>query len=405
MDTGSIGITIGAITAILGLILTSILNILRRKDELREREKKRLFDVTQSISSDSEASRSTAISYLPTFFNSKSLCHEAIDILTHHLGFERNYQLRLMCLDALLTANKEQLRDVLIKLYNINKSIWLELTNAIRETQKISGTTNDKIEQYNNRVQQLKEILEITKHGISRILIQEQFSDIDLSKAHLDGINLVGAYLEGANLSETTLSYANLKNANLKNANLNFAVLIGTYLSVIDLRQASLFKTAFSGARIGRVKIDDRSLQEAFWEGAFITDSKLKEMLDKSNINYTKTGDKMVEFWHEQELHWRSIWKSTNNERELQAYWYSEIEQLRITAFLIKSNNQGFKRTKSSDHNDGEYVIEGDYFLDPVHEYKYVWGTRTLKRGIPSPWTGIQWLIHPCSVKDTQQVY
>lgn len=64
----------------------------------------------------------------------------------------------------------------------------------------------------------------------------QDFHNLDLSGAVLDGINLEGAKLYGMNFEKTSLRNANIKNTDLRFSKLGYADLSGADLSKADLR-------------------------------------------------------------------------------------------------------------------------------------------------------------------------
>ena len=94
------------------------------------------------------------------------------------------------------------------------------------------------------------------------------FSNANLSNAHLDRANLAKANLRGANLVKASLIKANLSRAKLLEANLSRAKLYKADLSDAnllrtDLSEADLFKTDLSEANLVQTNLSRANLTEA----------------------------------------------------------------------------------------------------------------------------------------------
>ena len=92
------------------------------------------------------------------------------------------------------------------------------------------------------------------------------FSGVDLRDADLSGANLTGVKLRDAKLDKANLSGANLSDADLFNAELNDAQLVGANLNDANLTHSTLMNTNFSDANLSNVNLS----------GSYIKDVNLK---------------------------------------------------------------------------------------------------------------------------------
>jgi hypothetical protein len=99
---------------------------------------------------------------------------------------------------------------------------------------------------------------------------------VDLSDAHLRGVDLSGANLSGANLRDAHLNDANLTGADLSGANLRHAALTAD-LSGANMRDADLYYAKLGGADLSRADLRSANLTNADLHGANLTGVDLRD--------------------------------------------------------------------------------------------------------------------------------
>ncbi len=123
----------------------------------------------------------------------------------------------------------------------------------------------------------------------SEVLVNVDFSEVNLSRANLSEANLFRANLSEANLfranlSEANLSEANLSEANLSEANLSEANLPGANLSGVDLSYADLSRADLSYADLSRADLSYADLSYTDLSYADLSNANLSSV-DLSNAN------------------------------------------------------------------------------------------------------------------------
>jgi len=353
---------IAAIVAILGLIITSILTIIKRKDELTESQLSQFQNVSNSIAGEAIALRSVGLQNISHYLYDKRFSETTRKILTNNILFEKNRHLQAQSLDILISCEKN-LRSTLTDLIDLNRLTWNLIIKLFMNVKK------DKNKDIEDDYDQLLQTLEITKLGISEILKRNTFVDIDLSKTRLDGCNLQDVLLNNFDLSGSTFSYANLKSTKFIDCNLSLSIFAGAYMENSQIIQSQIFKTIFYRCRIDGAKFDNN----------------LSEEIKKQNE--TRSEKHIICF--ERELDWQGIW-ITKSDRLLDANWYSDMGTKPVHGD-IEIQDKKVIRTNCSDGNNGEYKIETNVFLDTLKRYSLIIGTRTLRRGVPSSWYSIKW--------------
>ncbi|MEM9951660.1 MAG: pentapeptide repeat-containing protein [Chloroflexota bacterium] len=97
-----------------------------------------------------------------------------------------------------------------------------------------------------------------------------KWSDVDLSRAHLENAYLSRAYLENADLSRAHLENANLSRAHLENANL-----IRAHLENANLSRAHLENVGLTEAHLENAKLTEAQLENANLSGAQLENAEL----------------------------------------------------------------------------------------------------------------------------------
>jgi len=114
---------IAAIVAILGLIITSILNILKRRDELIESQLRHFQEISNSVASDSIALRSVGLQNITHYLNDKRFCEMTRRILVNNLLFEKDRHLQSQTLE-LLISDESNFKKTMKDLIKLNRLTW-----------------------------------------------------------------------------------------------------------------------------------------------------------------------------------------------------------------------------------------------------------------------------------------
>jgi len=119
-----------------------------------------------------------------------------------------------------------------------------------------------------------------------RLLSPEQWRQLPLYEANLEGVNLEGVNLEGVDLHKANLVAVNLLAANLYRAKLEGAELREAELGGADLRQANLQQANLRQADLHGAKLEGAELREAKLEGAKLEGADLRQAnLRQANLH------------------------------------------------------------------------------------------------------------------------
>jgi Pentapeptide repeats (8 copies)/GYF domain 2 len=105
-------------------------------------------------------------------------------------------------------------------------------------------------------------------------LVGLQAIKVDLSRAQLNGSNLLNANLFGANLTNANLAYANFTQANLSFADMANAQAKGANFIGADLSSANLSNADLSYTNLRQAKLDNANLSGARLDNAIWIDGK-----------------------------------------------------------------------------------------------------------------------------------
>ncbi|MGB7087066.1 MAG: pentapeptide repeat-containing protein, partial [Phormidesmis sp.] len=141
----------------------------------------------------------------------------------------------------------------------------------------------------------------------SEPLIVPNLQNTDLSKLHLENINLCRANLRGAKLSHTYLYDADFQDADLRQADLTRALLIGANLHKADLSgavleqaylaQSDLSNANFTGAHLQKADLKDALLTHAVLVDACVAEADLATSFDLTQAQLDKAKDAHLAYY------------------------------------------------------------------------------------------------------------
>jgi uncharacterized protein YjbI with pentapeptide repeats len=153
----------------------------------------------------------------------------------------------------------------------------------------------------------------------------------NLGKANLQGASLVDANLAGANLAGADLREASLQGANLREAYLAGASLVDVNLLGTDLTGANLAGADLSGADLVSV-----SLTEAFFSGARIRHTSLRNIqFNTGHPSLNDGSDTVVFHWRDKYLNWAWL-------RAIGRFPLFGVSWAALAASLVTINTIGF---------------------------------------------------------------
>ncbi len=128
-------------------------------------------------------------------------------------------------------------------------------------------------------------------------LVEAYLQGAELREAKLQGANLVEAYLQGAELQKACLHGVQLGKTHLQGVQLERACLHGADLVEAELQMAYLFRTQFQGTSLVRARLQGATLASAHLQGAELWDASLQGTdLNQAHLQGIHYDDSAISF-------------------------------------------------------------------------------------------------------------
>ena len=372
-----------AIVAVIGLVVTSALNIWKSRDETREARLRHFAQTCDTaVGTQPIPVRAASLQGMARYLDDRSFAAMTRRVLVNTLLFEPFPYLRDQAMQ-LLIDHRSSLRTTLDELIALNRRTW-EMMASI--------ATYGKRDQLPVDYRQLRSAMQVTIDGIGKILKRMPTDGVDLSCTRLDGADLQGVRLRNANLRGATLSYANLKDAQLVGCTLDMAVLYGAYLEEAKLIGTSIRRAVLLHGRFGntRLTIGPEGVQSSYFcglDGLVVDDQGAWSDIEAGARG--RTGEGIV--CSVRELDWQGVWVGDGG-GEMTGAWESDLGSQAVTATIaLDAPGRRLLRRRSSDGNDGEYRIQQGLAFEAFDRCTLVGGIQKLHGSIPRPWHCLAW--------------
>nr|VFJ95847.1 MAG: Pentapeptide repeat-containing protein [Candidatus Kentron sp. LFY] len=374
--------------------------------------------------------------------------HIVADGLVNHLAKEKDKFVGEVCIDALLKADKGLHPRILNGLCDNNRSLWkrrnressrvyrtefditfrtlineknLDHINAKKHNARseIEGELIDAVHREAHRIAQLKAEQYADSFGVPLSLIRRAIvgfirnngqdlinKGINFHDIHLDYTNLIGMDLSNYDLTGATLTHVNFKKAKLVGTKLDHAVILNSYFSETDIKEAS-----FDKAIIGSCHFHDLLDGEDKPSSKTMNDAQLvaSNKYTPENCKFDKEEDLPKDnrsIYLTKEFDWKTIWVPIGTKEGnalFHAKQYSQFSDGKIemdflyTELKTPYGETIIERCNSTDKHNGRYIIEDEFDIRSAH-MKYITGYRILT-GDQHRWEGVYWNIPNSNVR------
>jgi pentapeptide repeat protein len=370
----------------LAAMFTLIYTILK---DSKSRRLESYLKAVWGLSHRNPAARSACIFTLQSFIGSYRLLRvnrerqkRVIQVLATHLLTEENPHVKQLCSQAIAASNTKVLADAIVELHKLNRSVWDDANIAALGTE--------------GELESKRMVLDGITDTLILLLKRAGPHNVNLRGVHLDFCDLTGVDLRGCDLTEATISNAILKEARLEDAILNRAIIINSYLSDVSLKGSKWEDAVVCNCRFERVPDSKNIAQQAkLYAGIF----DYTHAEEKTNGRQPAQGSPQPrmpnEIYRSRELNWTGIWVPDKERYDsFKAEWRASKVNDKVSARMVKlvgEHGTYFRREESSDHNDGQYIVEKSGRITPNIEY--LSGSRTLKTD-SKHWDAVRWVIN-----------
>jgi uncharacterized protein YjbI with pentapeptide repeats len=370
----------------LAAMFTLIYTILK---DSKSRRLESYLKAVWGLSHQNPAARSACIFTLQSFIGSYRFLKEnrerqkrVIQVLATHLLTEENLHVKELCSQAIAASNAKLLPAAIVDLHKLNRSVWNDAN--------IATLGNE------GQLESKRRILDGITNTLILLLRRAGPHNVDLRGVHLDFSDLTGVDLRGCDLTEATISNALLKESRLEGAIFNRAVVINSYLSDVSLKGSCWEGAVVCNCRFERVSDSKNIEQQArVYAGIFDFIHAEEKASGREPAQGSPQPQVPEEIYLSRELNWTGIWVPDEERHDtFKAEWRASNVNDRVSARMVKlvgEHGTYFRREESTDHNDGQYIVEKRGLI--TANIEYLSGSRTLKTD-SKLWHAVRWIIN-----------
>jgi hypothetical protein len=361
--------TITTFVAVIGLIASVVFNFLGRRDALHQVQRNSLHESSKRLVAPAPAERALGMATTVDYLLDPAVGGSARRIALTALHYEAEPLVFRSGIEALREAGLA--RQVIDELIPMNRQLWADLLEGFSEAigQGEEGETQG---QEVNSASIVRDLAALRRNQkvVSQLLRSCSLDQLDFSDGFFPELSASGSMFSDCNFSSTFLHYANFRGAHFTRCNFTKAILIGSYLEGAHFTNCSFTNMVAIAARLHHRATTNHS--------------------DLPVELLTSSQEPCSSFLYEVEQDWHGHWLGRGSPRgDFQAQWW-DLSGQQVTA-VITATSTGFKRSESSDANDGSYRVTRRDRLDPHRYILLVGGVRTLASHVAGRWRGVWW--------------